>query len=1041
MLKKILFCAWTLAGLSPVGAAPLGALENGAYVVTVDSGDATLGAEDVSALGTSVTLVKRGAGRLVIACDLAGWTGELRVEAGYLRAQHTGAMGYAAASATSGGVVVKAGGTLELDGSVMQAGANKPYAACGRYLLEGSGVDGTAGAVRLINASSYWAGSNIAILLTGDTTFTADRPERQLDIRYTARYDMGGHAVTIDGMRLCICNGPAVQRAGDFVVKNGGHFSSEQTNFGADAKDRKIAFEDGTGFRVTRIKDGHNHFNLAFAGRSTWYTQNWSDDIFNPNNVLNGPVDLGGTATIQFQEANTKAEHNTVELKGKVSGAGGFAVNDGWLLLSNPSNDFSGLTTVSGKHAHIIAKDWYALPSATNGNLRVANNATVEIRLDPTNHPPSAKIDGELAGYFRNRASSVQGGSLALDILGTYTYTTPTAETFGPIDHAGGTLVFENCGMLWQGGQTNYLAAPWPGVARMGVGAGAAFGNAVATPVADAANKKINDMRFMVLGRTATRNADNMRAILEVADGGVVTNRLHVAGGVWNGGTVSAKAAGAVFIRNGGRVYNPYVSDASGYVGNVGHGYVEVEDGGAWHMGGEWVRFGSYSGYGVYWQKGGDVTHGGQNITPGFSGGHGRMRVSGGTLASKRGLMLNCTLWGKDDTAGDSVVTIDGGKMTLEDLCVMAANSGSTAILNLNGGVFRPMAIDKATNVWNSLSCNYVAVTNAYGPAGLPYSGNRADVNFNGGTLRGYYDEACLFGSRDGRMSKPDRATVYAGGAVIDTAGKRVTLNLPLRAPSGKGIAQVPFSCATPWNYTGSPAVTIVGDGTGASAFAVFDSTNGTVTGVVVTSPGNDYTTAKAVIARGGWTNTVEIPLTPHLADNALTGGLTKIGAGCLDLSAVNTYRGPTVVCEGTLRLGVDNAIDAASLLRVEAGATADLNGKALAVSGLAGGGTVVGDLTVSGIWRVDAADLLAGRVLTVDGAVTLAPETTIHVDDPTGLLQAQDNRRTFQLIRATAISGHAVIEIDNLDPPWVARVNGAAVQLGYRRGTLIIFH
>lgn len=110
-------------------------------------------------------------------------------------------------------------------------------------------------------------------------------------------------------------------------------------------------------------------------------------------------------------------------------------------------------------------------------------------------------------------------------------------------------------------------------------------------------------------------------------------------------------------------------------------------------------------------------------------------------------------------------------------------------------------------------------------------------------------------------------------------------------------------------------------------------------------------------------------------------------------------------------------------------------------MSGLAGGGTVVGDLTVSGVWRVDAADLLAGRVLTVNGTVTLAPETTIHVDDPTGLLQAQDNRRTFQLIRATAISGHAVIEIDNLDPPWGARVNGAAVQLGYRQGTLIIFH
>lgn len=1048
MMKRNIFSACLVAGVLVVCGAQQGTMVGGEYVVSVPSGDVTLNADDVSALGTSTTLVKQGVGRLVIASDLVGWTGELRIEAGYVRAQHVGAMGYAVATATSGGVVVKSGGTLELDGSVIKSGTGTgvPYAKCQRYLVEGTGVDGTAGAVRLINASSYWTGGYIALILTGDVTFTADNTARQLDIRNMTYYDMNGHTVTIDGLRLCVCNGSGtVKNVGNYVVKNGGHFVSEQTNFGSGSKDKTISFESGTGIRLTRLRDGFNWFTLDFAGTSTWYTQSWSDGILSPLNIVNGPVILGGTATIQFQNSTaglpytTGTEHNTIELKGKVSGTGGFSVKDGWLLLSNPTNDFSGQTTVDGNEAHIIAKDWYALPSVTNGHLTVKNGGSVDIQLDPAKYPPSAQMDGEIASYFANRATMAPSGSLSLDILGTYTYTTPVEGAFGPVDLAGGTLVFSNCGMLWQDSKTYYVADTWPDIARVVVGVGTAFGNEVATPINVSSNMTANDLRYLIVGRTATRAVDNMRGILEVREGGIVTNRVNVAGGNASVGKVSTTASGALFIRNGGTVHNPYQSNASGWFGNYGHGYAEVEEGATWVMGNEWVRFGAHGGYGVFWQKGGTVTHQGQHITPGYAGGFGRLRFSGGTLTG-RGMMLDCTLWDVDTKSGDAVCTVDGGSISLVDYCVMAANSGSTAILNLNGGVFRPVAIDKATNVWNSLSCNYTTITSNYGAAGVPYSNNRADVNFNGGTLRAYANNYCLFGSSGGGNTKPDRATVYAGGAVIDTDGKNVTLNMSLGAPSGKGITNVPFTCSTPWNYTGSPVVTIVGDGTGASAFAEFDSTNGTITGVVVTSPGNDYTTAKAIIARGGWTNTVEVPLTAYLSDNVLTGGLTKVGSGRLDVTSVNTYRGPTVVRAGTLRLGIDNAIDAASLLRVESGATADLNGKALSVSGLAGEGTVTGNLTVTGTWHVAAADLIAGRRPTVNGTVTLAPGTSIHVDDPEGLLQQGANQRTFRLFTATAVVGGPALAIDNLDVPWGAKVSGSTVLLGYTKGTMLLF-
>ena len=116
--------------------------ETGAsYAVTVAAGtDVTLSAEDAAALGTDVDLVKRGAGRLVIATNLRaqGWAGELRVEEGYLRAREVGALGTAAK-----GTVVSDGATFEVDGSAVGVNTSgfvsgEPFTITGRGMKEGS---------------------------------------------------------------------------------------------------------------------------------------------------------------------------------------------------------------------------------------------------------------------------------------------------------------------------------------------------------------------------------------------------------------------------------------------------------------------------------------------------------------------------------------------------------------------------------------------------------------------------------------------------------------------------------------------------------------------------------------------------------------------------------------------------------------------------------------------------------------------------------------------------------------------------------------
>jgi len=82
--------------------------------------------------------------------------------------------------------------------------------------------------------------------------------------------------------------------------------------------------------------------------------------------------------------------------------------------------------------------------------------------------------------------------------------------------------------------------------------------------------------------------------------------------------------------------------------------------------------------------------------------------------------------------------------------------------------------------------------------------------------------------------------------------------------------------------------------------------------------------------------------------------GLTKSGDGELELTAVNTYSGATVVSAGSLIIGSDGSVGSSSVLEVGSGATLDVS----AVSGgfvvgssqtLRGSGTVVGSTIING--------------------------------------------------------------------------------------------
>ena len=81
-------------------------------------------------------------------------------------------------------------------------------------------------------------------------------------------------------------------------------------------------------------------------------------------------------------------------------------------------------------------------------------------------------------------------------------------------------------------------------------------------------------------------------------------------------------------------------------------------------------------------------------------------------------------------------------------------------------------------------------------------------------------------------------------------------------------------------------------------------------------------------------------------------GGLSKQGGGTFTLSGANTYTGATTAGAGVLRLGIDNALPAATTLQVEAGACFDMGDHDQSLAEIGGKGSVsagAGTLTVTG--------------------------------------------------------------------------------------------
>lgn len=697
------------------------------------------------------------------------------------------------------------------------------------------------------------------------------------------------------------------------------------------------------------------------------YTTGWTEST----RVVGGPVTLETGSLLTVRAPNAQNTPRSLNLGGRVSGAGDLTTSgSGRVYVSCPSNDFTGTLTVdgvSGGETYLTAST--VLPDYAK--LVVTNRGRVALRLsDDDSTWPLASI----AALARSAVATGDGAALALDLTGlaagrkTLDFSSqdwrtggiglgaeaeePGAEltVLGPV--AGNPVFGAWTATLRFAGRERFAlgTVTSDGLADRGAGTVVFEGGADVTFATNAPMLQVGkttDGRVTVrgaslhvpdpeqcsaassaYGQISVGCAENATALLDVGGDSAVTGRLAMA--------LARNASSAVRIGGGEFVaYGGFRDESSikSLIGSAGGAALLDVTGGVFRC----------LGY-----------------MTGANGAPAVVRLSGGRFELRQRMGGSVPFFDlpRGNCQGDFYQT--GGTADFEGYLLF--RGGGNATLTLDG----PAALFKSTQSiqggYNATTAYHMQVNLNAGVLEVPRFGMRFAesqykyatpywVTFNGGTFR-TTGGGVLFPTETAELRGLDRVTVFAGGATIENRYD-VSTGLPLQGATGQGIVAIEIPAGVPTTgYAAMPSVSIEGDGQGASAVAVYDLDRREVTGIRVTCPGWDYTTATARLTLG----TSNAVLACRLAANANTGAFAKKGAGVLTISQASTYGGDTVLAGGTLKCGADGAIPTGSRV-VLAGGRLDMNGK------LTGDGEAQPTR-----WGVDAARTLVSGAGTYDG-------------------------------------------------------------------------
>ena len=811
-----------------------------------------------------------------------------------------------------------------------------------------------------------------------------------------------------------VSNAGAVQRTGGSASLHG--LFRKITLEGDTTLSAGVRWGLGSSEGASLDMGGHN---LKILGSGTFEFYNTSIGVSNP-----GSLNLAGGTLLMQGDLGTAPP-------------AGSAIS----LANGTTLQFWGWTQPLSWPVDIPAS---ATIKAGNGTTRTANVISGDVSIGT-----KLTMNLDNAARIATLAGDIDGpGELLMNSAGTLYVTGAVERVIGKFTQSNGKVVLENAGNFCVTNKTYYrstssdakIAGAWSSVPRLVV-----TNSAFTLPESAAGTSSGVKKHYLFVGGN-----DAEFGVLDIQADGVVSNDLSVGR--------SAGSVGAVYLNDGGKLYWRGGVNNQGWIGDSGCGYLAVNDGGEFVSEGL-LSIGAYGnangdgGFGLVRQRGGtarmtrndtDISYSFRLGRDNYSCGHWYQTGGTATFANHVALCFADTLLNRSDI--ESVVTLsgEGTSMSIADgryLESCVSSNAVTGVLNLNNG---------ATLSVRRIFKNYANTAEGDSTTGKfktqeireSVAASKFYVNFDGGILKPA-QYGTMFNSRGGVYDDPDRITVYSGGAIVDTSlctGGTTTWSAPILKPSGNVLLSVSLPSDSSWvnKYIAPPRVAISGvNQHGATAVAELDEATGRLTGIVVTSPGNDVPGDITVtIKSGDLKNTFNCPFTVGAPEK--DGGLVKRGANVLELNMAaatpSTYEGPTTVEGGTLKFTNGTYPNRSPL--VLKGGTLALGGHAATMPSLEGHGEITGSggITVTDEIRISCTDLFGqGRSIAAQ-KVTLGSGVKLVVTDPENLAQYKGEEAATFLTASTSLTGDAPAV--DLNPAtyggWVCTKSGNALKFGF---------
>ena len=810
--------------------------------------DATLGSV-VSGIGA---WSKSGAGTLRLDGNNT-FSGTFTVREGAVIPGHNNALGD-----PSGTVVIEDGATLDLSNGMAQNALtlNKTF------VMRGFGQDRNGAVVNRGNTQYNTFGK---VRLADDTGFGGP-----------ARWDFrsGTPTLSLDGYTLYKVDVNEISLVNTTVNPDRqdgtkGHIDIEK---GVLTLESNATLNGGAGNSIT-VRSGAT---LHFWGHNN--PSYWSL-LMKHGAAIGGGSGGGGTQNawrgpIEFEGDTWFNRSAGVVIDSGITGAGSLWHISGTTYLKG-TNTYAGTTTVSNGTIHAWTP--YTLPGWQSGRVTGVAGTMILHTGDGQNGWTKAQIlaykdaTAMTASHWLNLDTTQLSFDMDQRIEGTFSF---AKSGEGPMTLRDGIGITGSLSVVGAAGSVLTLA---PATSNACIGVNVTGGTGTSTATLNV-NGPLYMSKATVDQRVRVSNNDNGRSYMNI-NADIEAGAMLVGNG---SNTFAAVTHNSGDVQSAPTVANAETLSVGAH--NFGYGYYRMN--GGTHRTGQLSVTGNNTGTGVL-----DIFGGEMSVTAGWlltcwGGGNGIINLHGGTLGVYPPTGGGVNLTDAASRNAFSMVNLLGANATA-DFALRTSNAPGVNMAKSAGNALSAINLNAGTMVARRI---YAAST-----------ATPTFLNFNGGTLRASADGILL----DGSITA---ATLYDGGAVIDTSTNLVIVQQPLLAPTDCGVSAI--ALASPGaSYIGPPVVKLTGgSGNGAMAIATVNADAnspafGQLTGITVTAPGTGYQpgdTLTATLTSGGGTGAGigAVTLAPH----AQSGGLTKRGTGTLTLMAPCTYKGPTRVAEGTLR-------------------------------------------------------------------------------------------------------------------------------------------